>query len=138
MQPFKSFNIQLSSMKRIINTPDAPAAIGPYSQAVEAGGMLFISGQIPLDPKTMKLVEGDIQQQTEQVLKNIEAILKEGGYTFKDVVKSTCLLSDMANFKAMNEVYARYYSEDAPARAAYAVKDLPMGALIEIETIAVR
>lgn len=138
MQPFKSFNVQLSSMKRIINTPDAPAAIGPYSQAVEAGGMLFISGQIPLDPHTMKLVEGDIQQQTEQVLKNIEAILKEGGYTFKDVVKSTCLLSDMANFKAMNEVYAKYYSEDAPARAAYAVKDLPMGALIEIETIAAR
>ncbi|MBC8005353.1 MAG: RidA family protein [Verrucomicrobia bacterium] len=125
-------------MKRIINTPDAPAAIGPYSQAVEAGGMLFISGQIPLDPKTMKLVEGDIQEQTEQVLKNIEAILKEAGYTFKDVVKSTCLLSDMANFKAMNEVYARYYSEDAPARAAYAVKDLPMGAMIEIETIAAR
>lgn len=138
MQPFKSFNVQLSSMKRIINTPDAPVAIGPYSQAVEAGGMLFISGQIPLDPHTMKLVEGDIQQQTEQVLKNIEAILKEGGYTFKDVVKSTCLLSDMANFKAMNEVYAKYYSEDAPARAAYAVKDLPMGALIEIETIAAR
>lgn len=125
-------------MKRIINTPDAPAAIGPYSQAVEAGGMLFISGQIPLDPKTMKLVEGGIQEQTEQVLKNIGAILNAAGYTFKDVVKSTCLLSDMANFKAMNEVYARYYSEDAPARAAYAVKDLPMGAMIEIETIAAR
>lgn len=125
-------------MKRIINTPDAPAAIGPYSQAVEAGGMLFISGQIPLDPHTMKLVEGGIQEQTEQVLKNIGAILNAAGYTFKDVVKSTCLLSDMANFKAMNEVYARYYSEDAPARAAYAVKDLPMGAMIEIETIAAR
>lgn len=123
-------------MKRIIHTPDAPAAIGPYSQAVEASGMLFISGQIPLDPKTMKLVEGDIQEQTEQVLKNIGVILTAAGYTFKDVVKSTCLLSDMANFKSMNEVYARYYAEDAPARAAYAVKDLPMGSLIEIETIA--
>lgn len=123
-------------MKRIINTAEAPAAIGPYSQAVEAGGMLFISGQIPLNPQTMKLVDGNIKEQTEQVLNNIGAILKAAGYTFKDVVKSTCLLSDMANFKAMNEVYANYYTEEAPARAAYAVKDLPIGALIEIETIA--
>lgn len=123
-------------MKRIINTPDAPAAIGPYSQAVEAGGMLFISGQIPLNPHTMKLVDGSIQEQTEQVLNNIGAILKEAGYTFKDVVKSTCLLSDMSNFKGMNEIYSKYYPQDAPARAAYAVKDLPMGALVEIETIA--
>lgn len=125
-------------MKRIIHTSDAPAAIGPYSQAVEIGGTLYISGQIPLDPQTMKLVDGGIQEQTEQVLKNIGAILTEAGYTFSDVVKSTCLLSDMANFKAMNEVYARYYTENAPARAAFAVKDLPMGALIEIETIAAK
>ena len=125
-------------MKRIIHTPNAPAAIGPYSQAVEVGGTLYISGQIPLNPQTMKLVEGGIQEQTEQVFKNIGAILLEAGYNFSDVVKSTCLLSDMANFKAMNEVYARYYAENAPARAAYAVKDLPMGALIEIETIAVK
>ena len=125
-------------MKRIINTPDAPAAIGPYSQAVEAGGMLFISGQIPLNPHTMKLVDGSIQEQTEQVLNNIGAILKEAGYTFKDVVKSTCLLSDITNFKGMNEVYSKYYPQDAPARAAYAVKDLPMGALVEIETIAAK
>lgn len=123
-------------MKRIIHTPNAPAAIGPYSQAVEAGGTLYISGQIPLDPQTMKLVEGGIKEQTEQVLKNISAILTAAGYTFKDVVKSTCLLSDMANFKAMNEVYANYYLENAPARAAFAVKDLPLGSLIEIETIA--
>ena len=86
----------------------------------------------------MTLVDGGIQEQTEQVLKNIGAILMEAGYTFSDVVKSTCLLSDMANFKAMNEVYARYYAENAPARAAFAVKDLPMGALIEIETIAAK
>lgn len=125
-------------MKRIIHTPNAPAAIGPYSQAVEMGGTIYVSGQIPLDPKTMKLVEGGIQEQTEQVFKNIGAILVEAGYNFSDVVKSTCLLSDMANFKAMNEVYGRYYAENAPARAAYAVKDLPMGALIEIETIAVK
>ena len=125
-------------MKRIIHTPNAPAAIGPYSQAVEVGGALYISGQIPLNPQTMKLVEGGIQEQTEQVLKNIGAILHEAGYNFSDVVKSTCLLSDMANFKAMNEVYAGYYAENAPARAAYAVRDLPMGALIEIETIALK
>jgi 2-iminobutanoate/2-iminopropanoate deaminase len=125
-------------MKRIIQTPYAPAAIGPYSQAVEAGGTLYISGQIPLDPKTMKIVEGGIQEQTEQVLKNIGAILNEAGYGYSDVVKSTCLLSDMVNFKAMNEVYGRFYPENAPARAAFAVRELPMGVLIEIETIAVK
>lgn len=125
-------------MKRIINTPKAPAAIGPYSQAVEAGNMLFISGQIPLNPETMKVVEGGIAEQTEQVLKNIGAILDEAGYSYRDVVKSTCLLSDMANFKAMNEVYGRFYGENAPARAAFAVKELPLGVLIEIETIAAK
>ncbi len=125
-------------MKRIIQTPHAPAAIGPYSQAVEAGGTLYISGQIPLDPQTMKIVEGGIQEQTEQVLKNIGAILNEAGYSYGNVVKSTCLLSDMSNFKAMNEVYSRFYAENAPARAAFAVKELPMGVLIEIESIAVR
>lgn len=125
-------------MKRIIKTSQAPAAIGPYSQAVEVGGTLYISGQIPLNPQTMTIVEGGIQEQTEQVLKNIGAILKEAGYDYCDVVKSTCLLSDMANFKAMNEVYGKYYSVDAPARAAFAVKDLPMGALVEIETIAAK
>jgi 2-iminobutanoate/2-iminopropanoate deaminase len=125
-------------MKRIIKTNEAPAAIGPYSQAVEAGGVLFVSGQIPLNPHTMKIVEGGIAEQTEQVLNNIGAILKEAGYTYADVVKSTCLLSDMANFKAMNEVYSRFYLENAPARAAYAVKELPMGVLVEIETIAAK
>lgn len=123
-------------MKRIISTPKAPASIGPYSQAVEVSGTLYISGQIPLVPETLTVVEGGIQEQTEQVLKNIGAILEAAGYTFTDVVKSTCLLSDMANFKAMNEVYARFYPENPPARAAYAVKDLPLGVLIEIETIA--
>jgi len=125
-------------MKRIIQTSNAPAAIGPYSQAVEIGGTLYISGQIPLDPVTMKIVEGEIQEQTNQVLKNIGAILTEAGYDYKDVVKSTCLLSDMANFKAMNEIYGKYYSENAPARAAFAVKELPLGVLIEIETIAAK
>ena len=125
-------------MKRIIKTSQAPAAIGPYSQAVEVGETLYISGQIPLDPQTMTIVEGGIQEQTEQVLKNIGAILKEAGYDYSDVVKSTCLLSDMANFKAMNEVYGKYYTVDAPARAAFAVKDLPRGVLVEIETIAAK
>lgn len=125
-------------MKRIIQTSNAPAAIGPYSQAVEINGTLYVSGQIPLDPATMKVVEGGIQEQTQQVLKNIGAILNEAGYDYKDVVKSTCLLSNMADFKAMNEVYGMYYSGDAPARAAFAVKDLPLGVLVEIETIAVK
>lgn len=125
-------------MKRIIQTSDAPAAIGPYSQAVEISNTLYISGQIPLDPKSMKVVDGGIQEQTEQVLKNIGAILTEAGYSYRDVVKSTCLLSDIANFKAMNEVYSKYYTENFPARAAFAVKDLPLGVLIEIETIAAK
>ncbi len=125
-------------MKKIINTPGAPKAIGPYSQAVEARDMLFISGQIPIDPATGKFVEGGITEQTEQVMKNIGAILLEAGLGFNNVVKSTCLLSDMDNFAAMNAVYGKYYPTDPPARAAYAVVKLPLGALVEIETIAVR
>ncbi|WP_167607538.1 RidA family protein [Maribellus sediminis] len=125
-------------MKRIISTENAPQAIGPYSQAVEVNGTLYISGQVPLDPVTMKVVEGGIKEQTEQVMKNIGAILDAAGYSFADVVKSTCLLSDMANFKAMNEVYGSRYTENPPARAAFAVKELPLGVLVEIETVAVR
>lgn len=125
-------------MKKIISTSKAPAAIGPYSQAIEMNHVLYISGQIPLNPETGKLVAGDITVQTEQVLKNIGAILSGAGYTFSDVVKSTCMLSDISNFKAMNEVYGRYYSEKQPARSAFAVRDLPLGALIEIETIAMK
>ena len=124
-------------MKKVIHTEHAPKAIGPYSQAIEANGMLFISGQIPVDPATGKVPEG-IEAQTEQVLKNVAAILKEAGYGFDNVIKTTCLLSDIANFKAMNEVYAKYYTKDCPARAAFAVKDLPMGVLVEIETIAAK
>lgn len=125
-------------MKKIISTPNAPAAVGPYSQAVEVNGTLYISGQIPLDPETGKIVEGGITEQTKQVFKNIKAILTVAGYSFDDVVKSTCLLSDMANFGAMNEVYGKYYVVDKPARAAFSVKGLPLNALIEIETIAVK
>ena len=125
-------------MKRIINTPNAPKAIGPYSQAVEANGTLYISGQIAINPTTGEVESNDIRLQTKQVMENIAAILKEAGYSFKDVVKTTCLLSDIDNFAAMNEVYATYYTEQEPARAAFAVKDLPKHVLVEIETIAVK
>ena len=125
-------------MKKIFTTSKAPAAIGPYSQAVEVKNTLYVSGQIPLNPETGRLVEGGITEQTDRVLKNIGAILSAAGYTYSDVVKSTCFLSDISNFKAMNEVYARYYPEKPPARAAFAVKDLPLGALIEIDAIAAK
>ncbi|HOF16038.1 MAG TPA: RidA family protein [Bacteroidales bacterium] len=123
--------------KKVIHTEKAPQAVGPYSQAIETNGMLYISGQIPINPETGKMPEG-ITAQTEQVMKNIGAILKEAGYGFEQVVKSTCLLTDMADFKAMNEVYAKFYPTNPPARAAYAVKGLPLGAMIEIETIAMK
>lgn len=125
-------------MKKIIATDKAPQAIGPYSQAVEANGTLYISGQVPLVPETMKVVDGGIGEQTLQVMKNIGAILQAAGYSYSDVVKSTCFLSDMSNFKAMNEVYGKFYSENPPARAAFAVKELPLGVMIEIETVAVK
>lgn len=125
-------------MKRIISTDKAPAAIGPYSQAVEANGTLYVSGQIPLDPATGQLVEGGIEMQTQQVFRNIAAILKEAGYEFSDVVKSTVYLADMSYFTDVNTVYKEYYQTECPARAAFAVKGLPLGSLVEIETIAVK
>ncbi|MDE6450716.1 MAG: RidA family protein [Odoribacter sp.] len=125
-------------MKKVINSPKAPKAIGPYSQAIEANGTLYISGQLPVDVNTGKFVEGGIQEQTEQSLKNIGYILEEAGYTYDNVVKTTCLLSDIANFAAMNEVYAKYFTQECPARAAFAVKALPLGALVEIEVVAVK
>jgi 2-iminobutanoate/2-iminopropanoate deaminase len=125
-------------MKKIIHTDKAPAAVGPYSQAVEINGTLYISGQIPIDPATGKIVPGGIAEQSLQVMKNIGAILEAAGYRYQDVVKSTCLLSDMDNFSKMNDVYAFYYPTDQPARAAFAVKELPLGVLVEIETIAIK
>ena len=125
-------------MKKIINTANAPAAIGPYSQAVEANGTLYISGQIPINPAVGKIEATDITAQTEQVFANINAILTEAGYTFADVVKSTVFLSDIADFAGMNEVYKKYYQTECPARSAFAVKALPLGALVEIETIAAK
>ena len=125
-------------MKKVIATTNAPAAIGPYSQAIEVNGMLFISGQIPINPATGNIVEGGIYEQTEQVMKNLEGILTEAGYTFDNVVKSTCLLSDMANFAAMNEVYGKRFTQNPPARAAFAVRTLPKEVLVEIEMIAAK
>ena len=125
-------------MKKIIATKNAPGAIGPYSQAIEVNGMLFISGQIPINPETGNIVEGGIYEQTEQVMRNLEGILTEAGYTFDNVVKSTCLLSDMANFAAMNEVYGKRFAQNPPARAAFAVRTLPKEVLVEIEMIAAK
>jgi 2-iminobutanoate/2-iminopropanoate deaminase len=125
-------------MKRIISTPHAPAAVGPYSQAVEVNDTLYISGQLPINPVTAKIEATDITGQTDQVFKNIIAILKAAGYSMDDVVKNRVYLSDISNFAAMNEVYKQYFKSDFPARAAFAVKDLPMGALVEIETVAVK
>ncbi len=124
--------------KKVIKTSKAPSAVGPYSQAIEAGQTLYISGQIPIDPTTGKVVKGGIKEQTGQVLKNIEIILSAAGYRKNDVVKSTCLLENMDDFQAMNDVYGKFYDEDPPARAAYGVVKLPLGVKIEIETIAVK
>ena len=125
-------------MNKIIHTPNAPAAIGPYSQAVKAGNLLFVSGQIPIDPATGAFAGDDITAQTRQSLTNVQAILEEAGYSLSDVVKATVLLADMADFAAMNAVYAEFFTENCPARAAFAVKDLPKGAKVEIEVIACR
>jgi 2-iminobutanoate/2-iminopropanoate deaminase len=122
-------------MKRIISTDKAPAAVGPYSQAVRAGDMLFISGQIPIDPATGKMVEG-IEAQVERVLENIKAIVEEAGGSMSSIVKCTVLLQSMDDFKAMNGVYAGYFGSDPPARAAFEVSALPLGAMVEIEAIA--
>jgi 2-iminobutanoate/2-iminopropanoate deaminase len=124
-------------MKRIINTPSAPAAIGPYSQAVEINGTLYISGQLPINPATGKIEAQDISGQTQQVLTNIGAILKEAGYSYQDVVKSTVFMADLADFGGMNEEYKKVYVDNCPARSTFAVKALPMAALVEIETVAV-
>ena len=123
-------------MNQPIHTPNAPAAIGPYSQAVKTGNLVFVSGQIPIDPATGAFAGDDITTQTRQSLTNVKAILEAAGYTKSDVVKTTVLLADIADFAAMNAVYAEFFTENCPARAAFAVKDLPKGALVEIEAIA--
>lgn len=125
-------------MKRIIFTKNAPAPIGPYSQAVENNGMLFISGQIPVDPETGSIVSGGVEQQTEMVMKNIQAIIAAAGYgdDLSKILKCTIYLQDMSLFGEMNGVYGKYFPTDPPARAAFAVKELPLSVMVEIEAIA--
>ena len=125
-------------MKKVIATKNAPAAIGPYSQAIQVGNMLFASGQLGLIPETGEFPEGGVQAQTEQSFKNVKGILEAAGYTIDDVVKTTVFLADMGDFAAMNEVYASQFNADFPARSAVAVKTLPKNALVEIEIVAVK
>lgn len=123
---------------KAISTNNAPAAIGPYSQAIEANGFIYASGQLPINPATGAFPEGGIKEQTRQSLLNAQAILKEAGSDLNKVVKTTVLLADIADFVAMNEVYASFFEAPYPARSAFAVRDLPKGALVEIEMIAVK
>ncbi|MBT3500966.1 MAG: RidA family protein [Candidatus Marinimicrobia bacterium] len=127
-----------NSKKEIISTSDAPEAIGPYSQAVRVGNTLYLSGQIAIDPIMGKLIQGSIEDQTHQVLKNIKAVLNATGFTLGDVVQSQVFLSDLNNYGAMNKIYASYFSIDPPARAAIQAARLPLDALIEIMVIAVK
>lgn len=121
---------------KVINTNNAPKAVGPYCQAMEVNGFLYLSGQVPINPETGKIDSDDIKGQTEQVFKNINEVLKAAGYKKEDVIKSTVLLASMDDFAAMNEVYAQFYGEHKPTRCAFAVKELPLKSLVEIETIA--
>lgn len=122
-------------MNKQIQTENAPKAIGPYSQAIQSGSLLFVSGVMPIDPTTNTLVENTIEAQAKQVMKNIDGVLKAAGYIVDDVVKTTCFLSDINNFAAFNEVYGNYFTSK-PARSCMAVKDLPKAALVEVEVIA--
>lgn len=123
---------------KAISTNNAPAAIGPYSQAIEAGGLVFASGQLPINPSTGAFPEGGIKEQTRQSILNAQAILESAGCSLSNVVKTTVLLADIADFAAMNEVYASFFNEPFPSRSAFAVRDLPKGALVEIEMIAAK
>lgn len=123
---------------KAIQTNNAPAAIGPYSQAIEVNGFIFASGQIPIDPATGEFVKGGIKEQTRQALLNAKSILTAAGSDLNRVVKTTVFLSDMANFTAMNEVYSTFFEQPFPARSAVAVKDLPKGALVEVEVLAAK
>lgn len=124
-------------MNKVINTAKAPAAIGPYSQAIKAGNTLYISGQIPFVPETMQVISDDIKEQTKQCLENLKGILEEAGMTFNDVVKTSVFIKDMNEFAAINEVYASYFTDNKPARACVEVARLPRDVRVEIEAIAV-
>ena len=123
-------------MKEMIHTPDAPAAIGPYVQAIRAGGFVFLSGQIPLDPRSGEIVAGEIEAQTERVLQNLRAVLEAAGTSLANVIKTTVYLADFGDFGKMNEVYAKYFGEAKPARATVQVARLPRDARIEIDAVA--
>ena len=125
-------------MLKKIDTKKAPAAIGPYSQAIVCGNMLFTSGQIPIDPATGDIHGADITEQAEQVMKNLQYVLAQGGVSFDRVVKTTCFLSDINDFAAFNGVYAKYFTEQAPARSCVQVAALPLGAKVEVEVVAVQ
>jgi len=125
-------------MKQVISTKTAPAAIGPYSQAIRVGNLVYTSGQIPIDPATGSFVEGGIKEQTRQSLTNVQAILTEAGLSMSSVIKTTVFMADMADFADMNNVYAEFFTEPYPARSAVAVKTLPKGALVEIEVVAAK
>ncbi|MBD1423885.1 RidA family protein [Sphingobacterium chuzhouense] len=124
------------SHKQVLNTGEAPAAIGPYNQAIQAGNTLYVSGQIPLIPETMELIDSGVADETHQVLKNVQAILTHAGYTFSDVVKASIFIADMNDFATINEVYAQYFIENQPARECVAVKTLPKNVNVEISVIA--
>src|SRR5437773_11406421 len=130
------FPVTIGHMKQIVSTNEAPAAIGPYSQAVRSGRFLFCSGQIPLDPKSGQIVSGDIAVQTRRVLDNVAAVLRAEGLTFDNVVKTTIFLTDLGDFQTVNEVYSSYFKQDPPARSTVQVSALPKGAKIEVEAIA--
>ncbi len=122
--------------KKMVKTDEAPQAIGPYSQGIIVGNVIFISGQIPINPETNEMISGSIEEETEQVLKNIGAILKSAGLGYENVVKTTVYLTDLNNFSKMNEVYSKFFKKEPPARAAIEVNSLPKGAKVEIEAIA--
>ena len=122
--------------KVVIHSDQAPAAVGPYSQAVKVGNFVYSAGQVGLDPATMKLVEGGVEAQTEQVLRNLQAVLEAAGSSLAQVIKTTVFLADINDYKAVNAVYARYFTENPPARSAVQVAALPLGALVEIEVVA--
>ena len=131
------FPSSLGLMKKIISTTEAPAAVGPYSQAVRAGSTIYCAGQIPLDPKTGQIVSPDITEQTRRVLDNVSAVLRPEGLTFEHFVKTTIFLIDLADFQTVNEIYASYFKKEPPARSTVQVAALPKGARVEIEVIAV-
>jgi 2-iminobutanoate/2-iminopropanoate deaminase len=130
------FAAKIGHMKKIISTSEAPAAIGPYSQAVRSGRFLFCSGQIPLDPKSGQIISDDIAAQTRRVLDNIAAVLRAEGLTFDNVVKTTIFLTDLGDFQTVNEIYGSYFKQDPPARSTVQISALPKGAKVEIEVIA--